>query len=155
MSADERTTRHTLLMWIVAFKAFKSLALTALAITLLSTRRGDPVDLLVRLALAVHLPLTSRVFARALAFAANLTVTRETALAATAFAYAGLMGAEGVSLYLRKSWARWFTICATSSLIPLEIYEIARRPHAVRVLVLLANVGIVVYLWKKKEIFEE
>ncbi|PYQ82765.1 MAG: hypothetical protein DMG01_00320, partial [Acidobacteria bacterium] len=56
----------------------------------------------------------------ALRLGARLTITRQTALAITALGYAALMGIEGVALYQRKPWARWFTIIATSSLIPIE-----------------------------------
>jgi uncharacterized membrane protein (DUF2068 family) len=143
-----------MLGWIIAFKAFKSLTLTALGVTLLATRHADPVDLLTRLALAVHLPLTSRLLDRVLSFMLNLTVAKQTALAVTAFGYAVLMGTEGIALYLRKRWARWFTIGATSSLLPIEIYEIFRAPHLMRTLVLIANVAIVVYLWRRKDVFE-
>lgn len=153
-SRQSRGKSAGLLAWIVAFKAFKSATLTLLGIVLLTTRHDDPVDLLVRGAMAIHVPLSSRIFDRALKFALNLTVARETALAMTAFGYAVLMGAEGVALYLRKPWARWFTIIATSSLIPLELYEIVREVHPIRVLVLAINAGIVVYLYKRKEIFE-
>lgn len=150
------TVRHSrgLLPWIVAFKAFKTLTLTTLGVTLLTARHSDPVEVLMRIALTIHLPLTSRVFERALHFAANLTVRRETALALTAFGYAALMGTEGVGLYLRKSWSRWFTIGATSSLIPIELYEIVRELHPLRVLILVANVAIVVYLVRRRELFE-
>jgi uncharacterized membrane protein (DUF2068 family) len=144
-----------LLPWIVAFKAFKTLTLTTLGAMLLTARHGDPVELLLQLALTIHLPLTSRVFERALRFATDLTVRKETALAVTAFGYAMLMGTEGVGLYLRKRWSRWFTIGATSSLIPIEIYEIARALHPLRVLVLVVNVAIVVYLVRRRELFEE
>ena len=148
--------RHSrgLLPWIVAFKAFKTLTLTTLGVTLLTARHSDPTDLLTRAALAIHLPLTSRVFERALRFATNLTVAKETALAFTAFGYAALMGTEGVGLYLRKPWSRWFTIGATSSLVPIEIFEIVRELHPVRVLVLIVNVAIVVYLVRRRELFE-
>jgi len=77
------------------------------------------------------------------------------ALAITAFSYAILMATEGVALYVRHQWARWFTISATSSLIPLEVYEIMCETRPMRVLVLLANVAIVVYLWRRKEIFRD
>lgn len=147
--------RVDLLAWIVAFKAFKAAALTMAGIALLTTRHSDPVDVLVRLALAIHLPLTSQLFSRLVALASNLTLARETALAITAFAYAILMGSEGIGLHLRKPWARWFTIFATSSLIPIEAYEIAREAHVVRVLVLAANLGIVAYLVKRKEVFDD
>jgi len=146
--------RSSLLAWIIAFKAFKSIALLTLGIALLATRHDDPVDLLTRAALAIHLPLTSTLFDRALRFALNLSIGRQIALALTAFGYAVLMGSEGVALYLRKPWARWFTIGATSSLLPIELYEIVRELHPVRVLVLLANLAIVAYLLERKELFE-
>ena len=94
-------------------------------------------------------------FERAVQVAANLTITKETALACTAFGYAALMGTEGIGLYLRKPWSRWFTIGATSSLIPIEIYEIIRELRSARVLVLIANVAIVVYLVRRRELLEQ
>jgi len=142
------------LSWIIAFKAFKAIALSALGLALLTTRHSDPIDLLIRLALAIHLPLTSRLLGRALDFLANLTVSRQTALAITAFGYAFLMGLEGVALYFRHPWARWFTIIATSSLIPVEVYELVREPHPTRALVLVANAAIVIYLWRRREMFD-
>ena len=149
------TARRTgLLFWIIALKVLKAALLTALGIALLTTRRSDPVTLVMRLALTIHLPLTSRVLDRAIAFLSTLTISKQTTLALTAFAYAVLMAAEGVALYLRKPWARWFTIVATSSLIPIEMYEIVRELHAVRVVVLLVNIGLVVYLWRRKDIFK-
>jgi uncharacterized membrane protein (DUF2068 family) len=145
---------RSLLAWIIAFKAFKAITLTALGVSLLVTRHADPVDVLMRLAVTIHLPLTSRVFQRLLLLVGNLTITKKTALSLTAFGYAALMGTEGVALYLRKPWARWFTIIATSSLIPLEVYEIIRELHPIRVLILIANAAIVVYLWRRKEAFD-
>jgi len=148
-------SRLTALDGIIAFKAFKAVTLTALGIALLATRRDDPVDVLTRLALTIHLPLSSALFDRALAFALNLSVAKQTALGVTAFGYAALMGAEGVALYWRKPWARWFTIGATTSLVPIEVYEIVREVHAIRIVVLLANIAIVIYLFVRKDIFEQ
>jgi Predicted membrane protein (DUF2127) len=69
----------------------------------------------------------------------SLTITRQTALVITALGYAAMMGIEGVALHQRKQWARWFTIIATSSLIPIEVYEIARELHPIGVFVLRAQ----------------
>ena len=146
--------RASVLTWIIAFKTFKTITLTAAGVALLTVRHADPVEVLLRLALAFHLPLTSRLFDRLLTSISHLTIPKEVAPAITAFAYAILMGTEGVSLYFRKPWARWFTIIATSSLIPIELYEITRERHPVRVLVLLANLAIVVYLCRRKDVFE-
>ena len=145
--------RSTILGWIIAFKAAKTIALTALGIAVMTTRRSDPVDLIIRLALAVHLPLTSSLLDRLIAALSNLTLAKQTILASTAFGYASLMGTEGVALYLRKPWARWFTIIATSSLIPIEVYEIVRKPDLVRIFVLVSNAAIVVYLCRRREYY--
>jgi len=144
----------SLLPWIVAFKALKATLLTALGVTVLWTIHRDPVDLVAQIAQAVHLPVTSRLFDRMVTLAVRATPKNEAAVAATAFGYAFVLGMEGVGLYLRRSWARWFTIAATSSLIPLEVYEIVREPQLLRVLVLLLNTAVVVYLWRRKEAFE-
>jgi uncharacterized membrane protein (DUF2068 family) len=149
-----RRKSNSVLLWIVAFKAFKSVTLAALGVVLITARHGDLADVVTRLALAVHLPLTSELFSRAVTIASSLTVGRVTALALTAFGYSILMGTEGIGLYYRKHWARWFTIIATSSLIPIEVYEIVREPRLLRIAVLLANIAIVVYLYRRREIFE-
>ncbi len=148
------TARPTLLPAIVALKAVEAALLVGLGTTLFVTRYADSADLLVRLALAVHLPLTSRLFNETLALTTDLTVRRHVALAITAFAYAALMATEGVGLALRKAWARWFTIIATSSLIPVEVYEIVRIPRPLRILILLLNVAVVIYLARRKEVFD-
>ena len=146
--------RSSLLPWIVAFKAAKALLLTALGCALLLAIHHDPVDLVVRLAQAVQLSHTSRLFERMLRFAVRVTPREEMVAALTAFGYAVLMTAEGVGLYLRRSWARWFTIGATSSLMPIELYEILREPRVLRLLVLVLNLAVVVYLWRRPEVFE-
>lgn len=147
--------RSGLLAWIIAFKALKATVLAALGVGLLTTRHSDPLDLFLRFALAIHLPLTSRLVERAIAWLSNLAIDRRTILAATAFAYAVLMASEGIALYQRKPWARWFTIVATSSLIPFEVYEILLRPHLTRVIVLAVNVGVVIYLWRRADLLQD
>ncbi len=144
----------SLLPWIVAFKALKAILLTALGVAVLLAIHRDALDLVVQIAQAVHLPVTSRLFDRAVSLALRATPRNEVAIAATAFGYAFVLGMEGVGLYLRRSWARWFTVGTTSSLIPFEVYEIVREPRLLRVLVLLLNTGVVVYLWRRKEAFE-
>jgi uncharacterized membrane protein (DUF2068 family) len=62
------------------------------------------------------------------------------------FIYAAVLLTEGIGLLLRKHWAEYFTVISTGIFIPLEIYELARHFTAVKVLVLLINVAIVVYL---------
>ena len=68
------------------------------------------------------------------------------AIGAGTFFYAALHAVEGVGLLLRRHWAEYLTILATGLLLPVEIYEVARKVSALRVAVLAANVVIVAYL---------
>ena len=49
-------------------------------------------------------------------------------------------------MWLQKYWAEWFTVIATGSLVPLEIYEAVHRFSAFKLVALLVNIAIVVYL---------
>jgi uncharacterized membrane protein (DUF2068 family) len=60
--------------------------------------------------------------------------------------YAGLFITEGIGLWMLKRWAEWFTAIITASLVPVEVYEIVQRTTALRILVLLINIAVVVYL---------
>ena len=62
------------------------------------------------------------------------------------FFYAGLHTVEGIGLILGYHWAEYLVIVATGSLIPFEIYEIARKLSLVRVALFVVNVAIVIYL---------
>jgi uncharacterized membrane protein (DUF2068 family) len=67
-------------------------------------------------------------------------------LAAAAFAYAALFATEGIGLWLQKRWAEYLTVIATTSLIPFEIWEIVKKQTATRVLLVVSNIAIVIYL---------
>ena len=67
-------------------------------------------------------------------------------ISAGTFAYAGLFLTEGIGLLLRKRWAEYLTIVTTAGLIPLEAYETSKHFTAVKLMVLIVNAGIVVYL---------
>jgi len=62
------------------------------------------------------------------------------------FVYAGLLFTEGTGLLLRKRWAEYFTIITTAGLIPLEVYESIRHLTAAKIIVLLINIAIVLYM---------
>jgi uncharacterized membrane protein (DUF2068 family) len=62
------------------------------------------------------------------------------------FFYAALHTVEGLGLILGYHWAEYLVIVATGSLIPFEIYEIARKFTVLRISLFLLNVAIVIYL---------
>lgn len=68
-------------------------------------------------------------------------------------AYALLEGVEAVGLWLTKRWAEYLTFVATTVLLPLEVYEIAHRVTATKVIGFIINVAVVVYLLLAKRLF--
>src|SRR5438105_5437915 len=68
------------------------------------------------------------------------------AISAGSFFYAALMLTEGIGLMLEKHWAEYLTIVATSSFLPLEVYEILHHLHWAKVALLIVNIAIVGYL---------
>ena len=68
-------------------------------------------------------------------------------------AYAGLEACEMVGLWLNKRWAEYLTFVATTLLIPFEVYELSLGVSTFKVLTLIINVAIVVYLLLAKRLF--
>ena len=68
-------------------------------------------------------------------------------------AYAVLEGAEAVGLWYQKRWAEYLTFIATTLLLPLEIYELTHRLSVLKILTLIINVAVVIYLLYAKRLF--
>lgn len=94
----------------------------------------------------LHLDPENQLVHGTLARVAGLTHGQLRALGVGTFFYAGLHLVEGTGLLLKRLWAGYLTVVASGALLPLEVYEIARKSTAQRILVLAVNVAIVVYL---------
>jgi uncharacterized membrane protein (DUF2068 family) len=68
-------------------------------------------------------------------------------------AYAIVEGIEAVGLWLMKRWAEYLTFLVTASLLPFEIYELAHKFTPLKVIALIVNIAIVVYLLLAKRLF--
>jgi uncharacterized membrane protein (DUF2068 family) len=140
-SSDDR-----LLRLIAVFKFFKAALLIALGVGLFRALHKDIGSVLEHWAEALRLDPGSHFLNQVLARAARVSPGQVKQLGVGSFLYAGLFLAEGMGLWLRKRWGEWLTIILTSSLVPVEIFEIHRHPSWVKVGVLVVNVAIVVYL---------
>jgi len=72
---------------------------------------------------------------------------------AAAAAYAALEGVEAVGLWLGRRWAEYLTFLATAVFVPYEIYELAKSISVLKVLTLVINLAIVIYLVSAKRLF--
>jgi uncharacterized membrane protein (DUF2068 family) len=67
--------------------------------------------------------------------------------------YAAVEGIEAVGLWRQRRWAEYLTFLVTTSLLPLEIYELANRATVFKAIAFVINVAVVVYLLRAKRLF--
>jgi uncharacterized membrane protein (DUF2068 family) len=131
---------------IALFKLLKAALLIGLGIGALKMFHQDVTSALEHWVLLLGLDPGNRYVDLALQKAANLSPNKIRGLGIGSFLYAGLFLTEGVGLWMMRRWAEWLTVIITSSLVPVEVYEIYHRPTPIKVLVLIINLAIVGYL---------
>ena len=141
-----KTSDDWLIRLIAVFKFVKAGLLIALGVGVFRLVHKDLGSVIEHWCEAMRLDPGSHFVNLALEKAAHVRPEQVKKLGLGSFLYAGLFLAEGTGLWLRKRWGEWLTVIITSSLVPVEIYEIYRRPSYVKVVVLALNVAIVVYL---------
>jgi uncharacterized membrane protein (DUF2068 family) len=67
--------------------------------------------------------------------------------------YAIVEGIEAIGLWYQGRWAEYLTVLVTTSLLPLEIYELANTLSPLKVVTFLINVAVVGYLLFAKRLF--
>ena len=67
--------------------------------------------------------------------------------------YATVEGIEAIGLWMQKRWAEYLTLIVTASLMPLEIYELTQRVSPFKLVALIVNLAVVIYLLFAKRLF--
>jgi uncharacterized membrane protein (DUF2068 family) len=142
----EKTSHGRGLRLIAAFKLLKALALIAVGIGALKLLHKDTAAIVEHWVNVFRVDPHNHYINLLLDKLSILDDRRLKELSIGTFVYAGIFLVEGVGLALKKRWAEYFTIITTSSLLPVEIYELARRVSAGKVLALVINLAVVVYL---------
>lgn len=75
------------------------------------------------------------------------------ALAAGSFLYGVIEVAESIGLILKRRWAEYLVVLATAFFIPIEVFELAKKPTLLKAATLVVNVVVVVYLVRRKRLF--
>jgi uncharacterized membrane protein (DUF2068 family) len=131
---------------IAAFKLFKGLVLFAVGIGALKLLHKDMAFEFERWADIFRVDPDNLYIRRLLERFLTLDDRKLKALSVGTFFYSALLLTEGIGLLLGKRWAEFLTIIATSSFIPLEVYELTKRVSSARLVVLLLNIVVVAYL---------
>jgi uncharacterized membrane protein (DUF2068 family) len=131
---------------IAAFKLLKGFALLALGIGALKLLHKDVAVVIAHWIDVFRVDPHNHFIHLLLEKLSILDDRRLKELSVGTFIYSVIFLTEGTGLALGKRWAEYFTIITTSSLLPLEIFELAKHVSGVKVLALLINLAVVVYL---------
>lgn len=147
MSAPRR--RPVLLRIIAAERAIRGAALIAAGIYLFGHLRSDFGKIADRWMRRIELDPHRHFLHRIVEHLHRLTTNEVKIFATAAFAYGALELVEGTGLWLDKLWAEFLTVIATSLLVPLEVYELVRKPSLLKATGIAVNVLIVLYLARR------
>ncbi|RUL71463.1 DUF2127 domain-containing protein [Dyella choica] len=144
---SEIEARHSFgLRMIAIYKAIKSACLIFVAFVAFGLHQERNFERLVHT--LEHLPLqdSSGMRWRLVGLLQQWGPSKFIAIGIVALAYAAIFATEGIGLWLRRHWAEWFTVIATSSLIPVEAYEVLHKFGWLKLGAFIGNVVIVIYL---------
>jgi uncharacterized membrane protein (DUF2068 family) len=135
---------------IIDYKLFKAAVELVLGILLAIALYRGPEAMAATFAQQVIDHVAGAWSLRAAAIIVRAGTSGHVALAtAVALGDAVLSAVEGLALRAGKWWAAWLVVIATGALIPIEIYELVRRPRPIRGVILVLNWLILVYLLRQ------
>ena len=137
---------HAALRVIAAYKLLKTVALLLVAVAAFGLVRESRFDAFA--AWLTRLPIHHGHGFLVQAIDRFLEIGHDhfRAIGVAATIYAGVFAVEGWGLWREKRWAEYLTTIVTASLIPFELWELALHVTALKILALVANVAIVIYL---------
>ncbi|MEO9079916.1 MAG: DUF2127 domain-containing protein [Rhodanobacter sp.] len=138
--------RHAGLFVIAIYEIIKTLCLLLVALAAFHFYREDNFNRLVHWLEHLSLADSNGLRWKLVELLQELGPSKFVAIGLVALGYAVLFGIEGIGLWMGKHWAEWFTVIATGSLIPLELYETLYHFGWLKLATLVGNVAIIVYL---------
>jgi uncharacterized membrane protein (DUF2068 family) len=137
---------------IIAFKFFKAVLFLLVAIAALTLSRTDPFPTVEQVARFFRSSPENELIR---AFS-HVTPGLALGIGFASLFVSALFGVEASLLTARIWWSTYFTIVLTALGIPLEVFEIFRRPWGFRRYLFLAvNAAILLYLWKRRNEFRD
>ena len=147
-----------MLYFIVAIKLIKGVALLLLALGVLSLANKDLSDVFDQFLRWVHLDPERSFFQGIGDWLDTITPANVREVASGTFLCGLFLIVLGLGLAFRAKWAIWLAIGESAFFIPIEIFELVRRPETPHhqfpiglLVVLIINVVIVWYLFENRQ----
>jgi uncharacterized membrane protein (DUF2068 family) len=130
---------------VASFEAFKGAAVILLGIVLLMYH-SHAEDMAESLLDHLHINEDRRFGQMLMHAASQVSDARLWTIAGAALTYATVRFVEAWGLWHRRIWAEWFALLSGAMYLPLEILKVAQRATAERVVILVINLIIVLYM---------
>ncbi|NNM88698.1 MAG: DUF2127 domain-containing protein [Phycisphaerae bacterium] len=138
--------RNRILLTIALFKLFKATVMVAAGVAAIVFRKTNLARVMIHWVNYLRLDPHNRFIDPIIDRLHLITPQTMEMIAGGTFFYAVMFAIEGFGLYFEKVWAEYLVLIDTAVLLPLEIYEITRKPDVVRIGILVGNVLILTYL---------
>src|SRR5262245_55331505 len=135
---------------IIGIKLLKGLLFVGLAIVAYTLSDNDLPAEYRHLLQLLRLNPERRFFTDVAAQIGKLTEANVLWVAAGTLVYSLFSLVEGIGLMLRVSWACWLALGESAFFIPIEVYELVRKPSVMVLVILIINIVIVWYLSKNR-----
>ena len=143
-AVDERTSRAGLRA-VAIFEASKGILVLVLGVTLLAVR-SRVEDLTEGLLYHLHVDFDRRFGHMLLNAASTVSDARWWTIGAATGSYASVRFIEAWGLWNRRVWAEWFALLSGCLYLPWEFLKLVERVDWDRVVILVVNLSIVVYM---------
>lgn len=131
---------------IALFEGIKGIAAIAASVGLLGLLHRDMREMAFALIGHYHLDPEARYPRMLLNYADLLENTNLRSLILFAWAYAAIRLAEGYGLWKDRAWAEWLAALSGAVYLPFEAKHLVLHPNLANSLVLLGNMGVVLYM---------
>jgi uncharacterized membrane protein (DUF2068 family) len=145
-SSNKRKNVKGGLRIVSIFEAMKGLLVLLTGFGLLAYIHKDLHFAAERLVRHFHLNPASHYPRIFLDLADHVTDAQLWVMALSALLYAAARFVEAYGLWHERQWAEWFGLLAGGMYVPIELFELARGVTWPKTVLLVVNVGIVVYL---------
>jgi uncharacterized membrane protein (DUF2068 family) len=141
---------------VATYEASKGVIVLAVGLGLLGLIHRDLQQLAEDVVRHLHLNPSAHYPQVFVGVASKLSDARLWALAGGAAAYSGLRLLEATGLWRGRGWAKWLGALSGGVYIPVEVYEVARKVTATRLVLLILNAAVVAFLvwdlWKQRRL---
>jgi uncharacterized membrane protein (DUF2068 family) len=150
---DEEGHGGKLITVIGIFKAAKGVLLLLAAVGTFKLLGKDLDDVVDRIQQIFHLDPDGRLVQWCYLKTDDITDGTLKTIAGVGTVYGTLLATEGYGLLRRRKWAEVLVIIATMIPVPVELYELFEKFKPIKLGLLALNLGIVYYLYRRRQEF--